>query len=159
MIFREKNIEFDSFCFWYDTVVPETYIWHSTTSSQDPTKIRMADTKPKAKTTSSRLSFPQKVYNLLKLCEDNHQEHIVSWMNDGTAFKVHDLDRFEHELLPKYFNTRKYVSFTRSLCFYGFDCVRTGRQTGICKLNLPVCRHRQASNSLRQILTTYRLAP
>ncbi|CAJ1959789.1 unnamed protein product [Cylindrotheca closterium] len=92
----------------------------------------MAETKPKAtKTASSRLSFPQKVYNVLNLCEENHQEHIVSWMNDGTALKVHDLEQFEREMLPKYFNTQKYASFTRALCAHGFDCVRTGRQTGI----------------------------
>ncbi|CAJ1959990.1 unnamed protein product [Cylindrotheca closterium] len=89
-------------------------------------------TKPKAaKTASTRLCFPQKVYNVLNLCEENHREHIVSWMNDGTAFKVHDLEQFEREMLPKYFNTQKYASFTRALCAHGFDCVRTGRQTGI----------------------------
>ncbi|CAJ1959791.1 unnamed protein product [Cylindrotheca closterium] len=89
-------------------------------------------TKPKTtKTTSARPSFPQRVYNVLKLCEENDQEHIASWMNDGTAFRVHDVVEFERELLPKYFNTQKYASFTRTLCAYGFDCVRTGRQTGI----------------------------
>mmetsp|Transcript_32106 Transcript_32106/g.78012 ORF Transcript_32106/g.78012 Transcript_32106/m.78012 type:complete len:578 (-) Transcript_32106:24-1757(-) len=52
-------------------------------------------------------------------------------MNNGTAFTIHDVQQFERELLPKYFNTQKYASFTRALCSYGFDCVRTGRQTGI----------------------------
>jgi hypothetical protein len=98
----------------------------------------MADIKSKSKTTTLRPSFPQRVYNVLKLCEDNHQEHIASWVNDGTAFKVHGIEQFERELLPKYFNTQKYASFTRALCSYGFDCVRTGRQTGICKLKTDV---------------------
>ncbi|CAJ1959993.1 unnamed protein product [Cylindrotheca closterium] len=92
----------------------------------------MTMTKPKAaKTTRTHLCFPQKVYNVLQLCDDTHQEHILSWMNSGTAFKVHDVEAFERELLPKYFNTQKYASFTRTLCAHGFDCVRTGRQTGI----------------------------
>ncbi|CAJ1959989.1 unnamed protein product [Cylindrotheca closterium] len=95
-------------------------------------EIRMAEIKPKAnEAATSRISFPQRVYNVLKVCEDNHQEHVVSWMNDGTAFKVHDTEEFERELLPKYFNTQKYASFTRALCSHGFGCVRTGRQTGI----------------------------
>ncbi|CAJ1959995.1 unnamed protein product [Cylindrotheca closterium] len=93
--------------------------------------MSMPITKPKSKTTTSRISFPQRVYNVLNLCDDTHQEHIASWMNDGTAFKVHDIAQFERELLPKYFNTQKYASFTRALCSYGFDCIRTGRQTGI----------------------------
>lgn len=91
-------------------------------------------TASKTKTNSSRPSFPQRVYNVLKLSEDQHQEHIISWMNNGTAFKVHDLDEFERDMLPKYFKTQKYATFTRALCAYGFTCVRTGRQTGICKL-------------------------
>ncbi|CAJ1959997.1 unnamed protein product [Cylindrotheca closterium] len=92
----------------------------------------MSSTKPQAtKPTSARLCFPQRVYNVLKLCEDTHQEHIVSWVNEGAAFRVHDVKEFECELLPKYFNTQKYSSFTRALCAHGFDCVRTGRQTGI----------------------------
>jgi len=52
-------------------------------------------------------------------------------MNNGTAFTIHDVQQFERELLPKYFNTQKYASFTRALCSYGFDCVRTGRKPGI----------------------------
>ncbi|CAJ1959788.1 unnamed protein product, partial [Cylindrotheca closterium] len=91
----------------------------------------MADTKPKAKTTSSHISFPRRVYNVLKFCKENDHEHIASWMNDGTAFRVHDIEEFESELLPKYFNTRKYSSFTRALCAHGFDCIRTGSHTGI----------------------------
>lgn len=76
---------------------------------------------------------------MLQLCEESNREHVVSWMNDGTAFKVHDLEEFEKELLPNYFNTQQYASFTRALCSYGFDCVRTGRQTGICKLKTYIC--------------------
>ncbi|CAJ1970126.1 unnamed protein product [Cylindrotheca closterium] len=79
----------------------------------------------------SHLSFPEKVYQVLQLCEENGRTDIISWMNDGTAFKVHDLKEFERDFLPNYFNTKKYASFTRTLCAYGFTGVRTGRQTGI----------------------------
>ena len=77
-------------------------------------------------------SFPQRVYNVLNLCEEQGRQDIMSWEENGTAFKVNDLDAFERELLPKYFNTKKYYSFTRALHAYGFTSVRTGRQTGIC---------------------------
>lgn len=83
--------------------------------------------------TNNRPCFPQRLFLLLKLVEDKGLDHIVSWVNDGSAFKVHDLKKFQDELLPKYFSTKKYASFTRQLCAYGFACLRTGRQTGICK--------------------------
>ncbi|CAJ1959792.1 unnamed protein product [Cylindrotheca closterium] len=94
--------------------------------------MSMAETTPKAnQTTSSHPSFPQRLYNVLQFCEDNDQEHILSWMNDATAFKVHDVEQFERELLPNNFNTQKYASFTRALCSYGFGCVSRGSHAGI----------------------------
>ena len=96
----------------------------------------MTKGKQKAKTTTGRLPFPHRVHNVLKLAEENNQEHIIAWENNGTAFKVHSLEEFEKNLLPKYFNTQKYATFSRTLCAYGFECVRTGRQTGICKSHI-----------------------
>jgi len=75
--------------------------------------------------------LPQRLFHLLKLAEENGWEDIVSWVNDGTGFKVHDREKFEKLLLQKYFNTARYASFARQLHAYGFGCVRTGRQTGI----------------------------
>ncbi|CAJ1960004.1 unnamed protein product [Cylindrotheca closterium] len=81
--------------------------------------------------TNNRPCFPQRLFLLLKLVEEKGLDHVVSWVNDGSAFKVHDLKEFQDVLLPKYFSTKKYASFTRQLCAYGFSCLRTGRQTGI----------------------------
>ncbi|CAJ1959742.1 unnamed protein product [Cylindrotheca closterium] len=77
------------------------------------------------------LSFPEKVYQVLQLCEENGRTDITSWMNHGAAFKVHDFKQFERDLLPRCFNTKKYATFTRMLRAHGFIGVRTGRQTGI----------------------------
>ena len=82
------------------------------------------------------LSFPEKVYRLLAVCEEQGREDIISWEQDGTAFKVNDLKSFQKHWLPKYFDTEKYYTFTRNLHAFGFDCVRTGMQTGICKLKV-----------------------
>ncbi|CAJ1959999.1 unnamed protein product [Cylindrotheca closterium] len=75
--------------------------------------------------------FPKRLFELLKLTEDKGWEDIFSWVNDGTGFKVHDREKFEKVLLQKHFNTKRYASFARQLHAYGFDCVRTGRNTGI----------------------------
>ncbi|CAJ1970127.1 unnamed protein product [Cylindrotheca closterium] len=77
------------------------------------------------------LPFPEKVYNVLKFCEENGRNDIISWVNNGAAFQVNDLPEFLRDFLPNYFNTKKYATFTRTLCAYGFTCVRTGRHTGI----------------------------
>ena len=80
-----------------------------------------------------QLSFPEKVYHVLMLCEENCRTDIISWVNNDTAFKVIKLKEFERDFLPNCFNTKKYASFTRKLCAYGFTGIRTGRQPGICK--------------------------
>ena len=90
-------------------------------------------TKQGGKKKGTRVVFPQRLFSLLRLAEENNWEHIISWVNDGAGFKVHDRKLFEKQLLSKYFNTTRYASFTRQLHAYSFDCVRTGRQTGICK--------------------------
>ncbi|CAJ1960003.1 unnamed protein product [Cylindrotheca closterium] len=78
-----------------------------------------------------RPHFPGHLFHLLKLVEENGWDHIISWVNDGKAFRVYEIEEFEKRLLPTYFNSKKYASFTRQLHAYGFNCVRTGRQTGI----------------------------
>ncbi|KAL3933594.1 MAG: hypothetical protein SGBAC_010323 [Bacillariaceae sp.] len=78
-----------------------------------------------------RVPFPQRLFQLLKLVEENGWEDIISWVDKGTGFKVHDREKFEKVLLDKYFSTTRYASFARQLHAYDFNCVRTGRQTGI----------------------------
>jgi hypothetical protein len=82
---------------------------------------------------SPDLTFPFRLFLLLKYSEEQQMEHVISWVQEGKAFKVHDPIEFENELLPQNFKMKKYASFTRQLCAYGFSCVRKGRQTGLCK--------------------------
>ena len=78
-------------------------------------------------------SFPQQLFHLLQIAENNDQEDTISWAQDGKSFTVHDLNEFEVSLLTKYSQMNKYASFTRQLCAYGFSCVRQGRKPGRCK--------------------------
>ena len=81
-------------------------------------------------------SFPQRLHFVLDHCEQQGRTDIISWENNGTAFRVNNLEEFERDLLPRCFNTNKYNTFTRGLHSYGFTCVRAGRQTGICKYSI-----------------------
>lgn len=70
---------------------------------------------------SSKLPFAWKLYEMLETVHKNEADtEIVSWVDDGKAFKVHDLKRFVEEIVPTYFKQSKYKSFQRQLYFYGF---------------------------------------
>jgi len=70
---------------------------------------------------SSKLPFAWKLYEMLETVHKNKVDtDIVSWVDDGKVFKVHDLKRFVDEIVPTYFKQSKYKSFQRQLYFYGF---------------------------------------
>lgn len=70
---------------------------------------------------SSKLPFSWKLYEMLEAVHNNgFDTDIVSWVDNGKAFKVHDLNRFVAEIVPKYFKQSKYKSFQRQLYIYEF---------------------------------------
>eukprot|EP00535_Pseudo-nitzschia_heimii_P005853 CAMPEP_0197174734 /NCGR_PEP_ID=MMETSP1423-20130617/1130_1 /TAXON_ID=476441 /ORGANISM="Pseudo-nitzschia heimii, Strain UNC1101" /LENGTH=336 /DNA_ID=CAMNT_0042623697 /DNA_START=144 /DNA_END=1154 /DNA_ORIENTATION=- len=70
---------------------------------------------------SSKLPFAWKLYEMLETVHKNKVDtDVVSWVDNGEAFKVHDLKRFVDEIVPIYFKQSKYKSFQRQLYFYGF---------------------------------------
>jgi hypothetical protein len=58
-------------------------------------------------------------------------QHIVSWVEDGTAFRVHDSKEFVAKVMPNYFYQTRYESFRRQLNLYGFTRVVKGPNRGI----------------------------
>eukprot|EP00980_Cylindrotheca_fusiformis_P019412 scaffold6683_cov103-Cylindrotheca_fusiformis.AAC.4 len=77
---------------------------------------------------SPEFSFPFRLFLLLKHAEEQGMEDIISWTEDGKGFKVHDPNKFESMFLAENFKMKKYASFTRQLCAYGFSCIRKGRK-------------------------------
>lgn len=76
-------------------------------------------------------SFPSKVYLMLENAERDNYAHIVSWVNGGTAFKVHNHDEFLKRVMPIYFDQSKYESFRRQLNLYNFSRVARGSDRGV----------------------------
>ncbi len=74
--------------------------------------------------------FPWKLYDMLQTAEKRNEEHIISWINDGKAFKVHDRDLFIEEYMKKMFNQTKFKSFQRQLNLWGFERVQNGPDKG-----------------------------
>lgn len=74
--------------------------------------------------------FPWKLYDMLDAAERRNDEHVISWIRDGTAFKVHNRELFIEEYMKKMFNQTKFKSFQRQLNLWGFERVQSGPDKG-----------------------------
>lgn len=64
--------------------------------------------------------FPSKLWRILDDAERCEYDHIISWVDNGMAFQIHDRESVI-PILEKYFNMSKYKSFLRQLQAYGFQ--------------------------------------
>ena len=76
-------------------------------------------------TSNPTAMFPHKLHKMLEDVEKEGNESIISWLPDGKSFKVHDREKFEQDLMPKYFGSSKYRSFQKNLNLWGFITVLT----------------------------------
>jgi hypothetical protein len=79
---------------------------------------------------SSKLPFVWKLYEMLEVVDRTGNQHIVSWVGEGKAFKVHDIKSFVHKIIPMYFRQSKYKSFQRQLYLYEFKRIPSGPHAG-----------------------------
>ena len=59
--------------------------------------------------------FPVKLHKIIDRIESNGFSSIISWCPHGRAFKIHDNNLFEKEVMSRYFYQTKMSSFTRQL--------------------------------------------
>ena len=69
---------------------------------------------------STKLPFVWKLYEMLEGVEKCGEDDIVSWVESGKAFKVHNHQKFLENVIPIYFKIKHYKSFQRQLNYYGF---------------------------------------
>jgi hypothetical protein len=79
----------------------------------------------------SEHSFPWKLHLMLDHAEKKNYSDVVSWVKDGSAFKVHKSREFVEKVMPIYFDQTKYESFRRQLNMYGFTRMSRGEDRGI----------------------------
>jgi len=60
--------------------------------------------------------FITKIYGIINICNKD----IAGWTKDGKMFVIKDTNRFENEIIPSYFEAKKFSSFVRQLNFYRF---------------------------------------
>jgi hypothetical protein len=75
--------------------------------------------------------FPWKLHTMLEDAQRDGFQHIVSWVEDGTAFRVHDSKQFVEKVMPNYFHQTRYESFRRQLNLYDFTRVVKGPSRGL----------------------------
>lgn len=64
---------------------------------------------------NGKLPFPHKLHHMLLESEDLGMSHIISWLPNGKAFKIHNPAAFESTIMKKHFKQTKLKSFTRQL--------------------------------------------
>jgi hypothetical protein len=91
-------------------------------------KIKMVIDKPN--------QFPWKLYDMLETAEKRGEEYVISWIREGTAFKVHNREVFIEEYMKKQFNQTKFKSFQRQRKFSLFRCLLTSATTRYLRSSL-----------------------
>lgn len=76
--------------------------------------------------------FPIKLHNMLDHIDRDEPElsNIVSWQPHGRCFLVKNIKKFTAEVLPRFFEQKKYPSFQRQLNLYGFNRLTKGPDKG-----------------------------
>jgi len=75
---------------------------------------------------STNERFPR---TLWKVLADENNAKVIAWLPNGRGFSVHNRKKLINEVLPRYFKTKKYASFTRRLNRWGFGCFTKGQGT------------------------------
>ena len=63
--------------------------------------------------------FPIKLHRMLDECKAAGLESVVSWLEHGRAFRIHQPKLFAATIMSRFFNQSKYTSFQRQLNLYG----------------------------------------
>ncbi|CAO2649582.1 Nn.00g069670.m01.CDS01 [Neocucurbitaria sp. VM-36] len=67
-----------------------------------------------------RKQIPPFVQKLSSFLDNNKNETLIRWSDDGNSFIVLDEDEFARTLIPELFKHNNYASFVRQLNMYGF---------------------------------------
>jgi HSF-type DNA-binding len=76
------------------------------------------------------MTFPERLYRLVNDSDNNGTAHIVSFLEDGSGFKINNRKAFLAQLIPKYFKIKRYTSFRRQMYLYGFLTIQDGPHSG-----------------------------
>lgn len=93
----------------------------------DPPEFELARRRTRGGVTEP---FPEKLHRMLVEIEKDGNGHIISFFPHGRAFGIHDTDKFEEQIMPKYYKQSRLSSFQRQLNLYGFTRIISGPDSG-----------------------------
>jgi hypothetical protein len=76
------------------------------------------------------ISFPLKLHAVLDQVEADGLADVISWMEHGRCFVIHNAKEFVDHVMPHYFRQTKLTSFQRQLNLYGFCRLTRGKDSG-----------------------------
>lgn len=80
--------------------------------------------KPTKKLTNVSSKRPAFVIKLWEIINDPKNSEYISWMPDGKALQVLNVEKFVKLILPKYYKQSNFASFVRQLNMYGWHKVQ-----------------------------------
>ncbi len=78
------------------------------------------------------IPFPMKLHNMLDHIDlfEPELSNIIRWQPHGRCFLVKNSKEFAANVLPRFFDQKKYASFQRQLNLYGFNRITAGPDKG-----------------------------
>ncbi|KAL1793751.1 hypothetical protein ACET3X_008733 [Alternaria dauci] len=101
----------------WDGFASPTQQWE-TVDDDDELEQKAAIAKKDAQ--AKRKQIPPFVQKLSSFLDNNKNENLIRWSDDGNSFIVLDEDEFARTLIPELFKHNNYASFVRQLNMYGF---------------------------------------
>lgn len=103
--------------------------------SPEPTRRRVKNTAADTivqspggpDTMNITLNFPEILYEIIS---DPKNSNVISWLQHGRGFVIHDKNKFASQILPHHFDGAKFTSFTRRLKRWNFERVPRGPEMG-----------------------------
>jgi len=74
--------------------------------------------------------FPFKLHIVLKVLDQEGSHDIMSWNSHGRSFIIKNQQKFEAEVMPRFFKTNQLPSFRRQLNLYEFSRINEGPESG-----------------------------
>jgi len=93
----------------------------------DPPEFELARRRTRGGVTEP---FPEKLHRMLLEIEKDGNGRVISFFPHGRAFGIHDTDKFEEKIMPKYYKQSRLSSFQRQLNLYGFTRIVSGPDSG-----------------------------
>lgn len=102
---------------WEGFPSPTQQAWEQVDDDEElEQKVAIAKKDAQAK----RKQIPPFVQKLSSFLNNNKNENLIRWSDDGNSFIVLDEDEFARTLIPELFKHNNYASFVRQLNMYGF---------------------------------------